>query len=52
MKEKEKPLKIYRNGQLDYAATYTPVAKKKVHQLAGKIDFWFVNNRWPRDGEA
>jgi hypothetical protein len=40
-------IKIYRDNQLDRAATYGPVVKRNVANLLNKIDYYIVNNKWP-----
>lgn len=55
MNNETKTFRICYDGKLDYRATYTPIIKQKVRKSVGelwdKIDFFFVNSRWPRQGE-
>lgn len=55
MNNEIKTFKIYNSGRLDYVATYSPIIKQNaINRLAhfgNKVDFFFVNSRWPRQGE-
>jgi len=55
MNDKTNTFKIYYNGHLDYRATYTPVIRnwtvRKLKRALDYVDFFFVNSRWPRQGE-
>ena len=55
MENETKIFRICYDGKLDYRATYTPIIKqkitKKAAEIGNKIDFFFVNSRWPRQGE-
>lgn len=55
MNNETKTFRICYDGKLDYRATYTPIIKQKIGKsladFGNKIDFFFVNSRWPRQGE-
>lgn len=40
-------IKVYRDNKLSIAETYKPVVKEHLITLGRKIDYWFVNNKWP-----
>ena len=42
-------IKIYRNGQFDALATYKPVIRRKLIEVGNKVDYLFVNGRWPTE---
>lgn len=44
---KTEPLKIYRNGKYDIVSTYKPLVKRSLLAFGNKVDFLFVNGRWP-----
>lgn len=51
MENKTNTFRIYRDGNLDMIATYSPVVRQKLHEIGNKIDFFFINRRWPNKGE-
>lgn len=40
--------KIYRDGQVDLRATWKPIITKRVVAFGRKVDYFFVNSRWPK----
>jgi hypothetical protein len=49
MKRIKPTIKIYEQGRYDLLATYKPVIKRELISLGNKIDYFFVNNKWPTE---
>ncbi len=45
----EPSIRIYRDGNYDFVATYRPVVLRQIRTTALKIDHWFVHHEWPVD---
>lgn len=43
---------VYRNGKLDRFETYKPIIHDFLVKVGLKIDYFFVNGRWPRGEQA
>lgn len=41
-------IKVYRDNKIDRLQTYKPVVREKLTNFALKVDYFFVNNEWPR----
>lgn len=49
MKTIKPTIKIYEQGQYNPMATYKPVIKRELLNLCNKIDYFFVNHKWPTE---